>query len=312
MAAPRQGQNGPGPQNGRGGQGTKDGGRKKGVYTINVTLPSLISAGIVAIIGFGWVFVLGVIVGRGYNPEERLGIDRIMPKPAANASAGASPTPMPGGVIKPEELQFMDSLRAKPAPVSGNAGVSVNASEIVAKNGKKDQKPDTKPDTKTDTKADAKKDTKTAKADTKTDSRAAQKTEAKPDTKADTKKDAQKDTRKTATSTAAPKDARESKDSKDTKDTKATEAKPADGDRFDYVYQVAAYKAADPANALKAKLEASGIKVRMDSSVENGVSWYRLNALFRGTPEDTRQLRAALSKHGIDKVILRSKTPVSR
>uniref|UniRef100_B8DNX5 Sporulation domain protein n=1 Tax=Nitratidesulfovibrio vulgaris (strain DSM 19637 / Miyazaki F) TaxID=883 RepID=B8DNX5_NITV9 len=311
MAAPRQGQNGPGPQNGRGGQGTKDGGRKKGVYTINVTLPSLISAGIVAIIGFGWVFVLGVIVGRGYNPEERLGIDRIMPKPAANASAGANPTPMPGGVIKPEDLQFMDSLRAKPAPISGNAGVAVNASEIVAKNAKKDQKPDTKPDTKADTKADAKKDTKTAKTDTKADTKAAQKA----DTKADTKKDAQKDAKKTATATAAPKDARESRDSKDTKDTKDTktaETKPADGDRFDYVYQVAAYKAADPANALKAKLEASGIKVRLDSSVENGVSWYRLNALFRGTPEDTRQLRAALSKHGIDKVILRSKTPVSR
>ncbi len=78
------------------------------------------------------------------------------------------------------------------------------------------------------------------------------------------------------------------------------------------MYQVAAYKAADPANALKARLEASGIKVRLDTSVENGVSWYRLNALFRGTPEDTRQLRAALAKHGIDKVILRSKTPVSR
>lgn len=291
MAAPRQGQNGPGPQNGRGGQGTKDGGRKKGVYTINVTLPSLISAGIVAIIGFGWVFVLGVIVGRGYNPEERLGIDRIMPKPAVNAS---QPTPMPGGVIKPEDLQFMDSLRAKPAPVSGNAGVAVNASEIVAKNAKKDQKPDPKKDAKTAARPEAKADSKTA-----------QKAEAKPDAKKDDKK-------ATAATAAVPKDAKDSKDARDSKDAKAAESKPADGERFDYVYQVAAYKAADPANALKAKLEASGIKVRLDSSVENGVSWYRLNALFRGTPEDTRQLRAALARHGIDKVILRSKTPASR
>lgn len=291
MAAPRQGQNGPGPQNGRGGHGTKDGGRKKGVYTINVTLPSLISAGIVAIIGFGWVFVLGVIVGRGYNPEERLGIDRIMPKPAVNAS---QPTPMPGGVIKPEDLQFMDSLRAKPAPVSGNAGVAVNASEIVAKNAKKDQKPDPKKDAKTAAKPEAKADSKTA-----------QKAEAKPDAKKDDKK-------ATATTAAVPKDAKDSKDARDSKDAKAAESKPADGERFDYVYQVAAYKAAYPANALKAKLEASGIKVRLDSSVENGVSWYRLNALFRGTPEDTRQLRAALARHGIDKVILRSKTPASR
>jgi cell division septation protein DedD len=284
MAAPRQGQPVP---NGRGGQ--KDGGRRKGVYTINVTLASLISAGIVAIIGFGWVFVLGVIVGRGYNPEERLGIDRIMPKPAVNATAGAGPTPMPGGVFKPEELQFMDSLRAKPAPISGNAGVSVNATEIVTKSGKKDQKPDPKPD--------PKKDARTAgKADARTDSRSDSKTARKPEAKPDAKKAAA-----TAASAApAPKDA------------KAAETKSADGERFDYVYQVAAYKTADPANALKAKLEASGIKARLDSSVENGVSWYRLNALFRGTPEDTRQLRAALSKHGIDKVILRSKTPVSR
>lgn len=278
MAAPRQGQPG-------GGQGQKDGGRKKGVYTIHVTLPSLISAGIVAIIGFGWVFVLGVIVGRGYNPEERLGINRIMPKPAVNAS---QPTPMPGGVIKPEDLQFMDSLRAKPAPVSGNAGVSVNATEIVLKNGKKDQKPDPKADAKKDARTDVKA------ADKKPDA----KTDSKPDSKAPQRPEPNKDDKK-ATAPAA-------------KDAKATEAPPASGDRFDYVYQVAAYKAADPANALKAKLEASGIKVRLDTSVENGVSWYRLNALFRGTPEDTRQLRAALAKHGIDKVILRSKTPVSR
>ncbi len=287
MAAPRQGQPG-------GGQGTKDGGRKKGVYTIHVTLPSLISAGIVAIIGFGWVFVLGVIVGRGYNPEERLGIDRIMPKPAVNATQGA---PAPGGVFKAEELQFMDSLRAKPAPVSGNAGVAVNASEIVAKNAKKDQKAEQKPDQKADPKADPKKD-----------ARKDAKPEAKPDAKADAKTgktdaraDAKKDDKKTAAATT-----------KDTKDAKTSEAKPADGERFDYVYQVAAYKAADPANALKAKLEASGVKVRVESSVENGVSWYRLNALFRGSPEDTRQLRATLAKHGIDKVILRSKSPVSR
>lgn len=301
MAAPRQGQSGPNAQNGRGGQGTKDGGRKKGVYTINVTLPSLISAGIVAVIGFGWVFVLGVIVGRGYNPEERLGIERIMPKPAVNAS---QPTPMPGGVIKPEDLQFMDSLRAKPAPVSGNAGVAVNASEIVTKNGKKDQKPESKPEPK----ADPRKDAKTAaKTDAKADSRTVQKAESK----SEGKQDARRDDRKAAAAPTAPAP-KDSKDAKDARDARAAETKPADGERFDYVYQVAAYKAADPANALKAKLEASGIKVRLDSSVENGVSWYRLNALFRGTPEDTRQLRAALARHGIDKVILRSKTPVSR
>lgn len=295
MAAPRQGQPG-------GGQGQKDGGRKKGVYTIHVTLPSLISAGIVAIIGFGWVFVLGVIVGRGYNPEERLGIDRIMPKAAVNAS---QPTPMPGGVIKPEELQFMDSLRAKPAPVSGNAGVSVNATEIMTKGGKKDQKAEQKPDPKTDTKTDTKKDAKTAgKADARTDAKPDPKADPKTAQKPDSRQDAKKDDKKSATAVAAT--------APTPKDAKAAEAAPADGDRFDYVYQVAAYKAADPANALKARLEASGIKVRVENSVENGVSWYRLNALFRGTPEDTRQLRAALSKHGIDKVILRSKTPVSR
>jgi len=302
MAAPRQGQNGPGAQGGRGGQGAKDGGRKKGVYTINVTLPSLISAGIVAIIGFGWVFLLGVIVGRGYNPEERLGIDRIMPKPAVNATAGGGSIPMPGGVIKAEELQFMDSLRAKPAPVSGNAGVAVNASEIVTRNGRKDQKPEPKTDTK--------KDVKTARADTKANSRTDSRTDSKTTQKAEAKPEAKRDDRKTATTTAAA--SKDTRDSKDAKDARTAESKPADGDRFDYVYQVAAYKTAAPANALKTKLEASGIKVRLDSSVENGVSWYRLNALFRGTPEDTRQLRAALAKHGIDKVILRSKTPVSR
>lgn len=277
MAAPKQGQ--------------KEGGRK-GVYTINVTLPSIISAGIVAIIGFGWVFVLGVIVGRGYNPEEKLGIERIMPRP----SNGTQAKPMPEGVIKAEDLQFMDSLRAKPAPVTGNAGVPVTASEIAAKNGKKDAKPDQKQDQKPDQKTDQK-DAKAAK-----DAKAPQKAEGKDARKADDKKTT--DQKKTADQKTA--------SGKDAKGPEAKDAKPEASERFDYVYQLAAYKAEAPAKALKAKLEGSGIKVRLDTSTENGVTWYRLNALFRGTPEDTRSLKGALAQHGIDKVILRSKTPAPR
>lgn len=282
MAAPRQDQPGQG--------GQKGPGRKKGVHTINVTLPSLISASIVAVIGFGWVFVLGVIVGRGYNPEERLGLDRIMPRPAKNAS---HPPPMPEGVIKPEDLQFINSLRARPAPVSGNAGVAVDAPEIVPRAGGRDPQAGRKT-----AKAGVKKDGGTSdKADARANARAESRTA--PAGKPDSGTGARRDDKKAA----APAGALVSG---------AATATSADGERFDYVYQVAAYKTAAPANALKAKLAASGIKSRVESSVENGVSWYRLNALFRGTPKDTHRLRAALADHGIHAVILRGKTPVAR
>jgi len=41
------------------------------------------------------------------------------------------------------------------------------------------------------------------------------------------------------------------------------------------------------------------------------VTWYRILVSFRGTPEDTRALRATLLKQGIDKIIMRSKVPAT-
>lgn len=65
------------------------------------------------IVGLAWTFVLGVFVGRGYNPEKAVPeLARLMPAPAENASKeaqGHGPE-----VLKPEELEFYDKLQEKP------------------------------------------------------------------------------------------------------------------------------------------------------------------------------------------------------
>lgn len=64
------------------------------------------------VIGLVWTFVLGVLVGRGYNPEEA--VPRLAEFMPAAENATTKPAPADGGVLKPEELEFFDELQKKP------------------------------------------------------------------------------------------------------------------------------------------------------------------------------------------------------
>jgi cell division protein FtsN len=64
------------------------------------------------VIGLVWTFVLGVLVGRGYKPEEAVPkLAEFMP---AAENATSEPARGEGGVLKPEELEFFDELQKKP------------------------------------------------------------------------------------------------------------------------------------------------------------------------------------------------------
>ncbi|MDR1360674.1 MAG: SPOR domain-containing protein [Deltaproteobacteria bacterium] len=80
---------------------------------------------------------------------------------------------------------------------------------------------------------------------------------------------------------------------------------------FDYVYQVAAYKAAAPCDALVARLRKAGLSASTEKSTSAaGTRWYKILVNFRGTPDDVDLLREKLDSFQLNTLILRSKNPV--
>ncbi|MEG2173003.1 MAG: SPOR domain-containing protein [Desulfovibrionaceae bacterium] len=87
-------------------------------YTLRLTASSIMTAVIVLVIGIGWSFVLGVMVGRGYNPEKKIPqLASFLPKEDDTTQA---PTSRVGEnqpadkVMKAEDLSYAASLKGKP------------------------------------------------------------------------------------------------------------------------------------------------------------------------------------------------------
>lgn len=88
---------------------SNDGGPKK--FSFELTMSGLVSLGIVLVLGISWVFILGILVGRGYRPEEAVPeLAQIMPSAETPTALESSQPPT---VLKPEELQFMEDLQNK-------------------------------------------------------------------------------------------------------------------------------------------------------------------------------------------------------
>jgi cell division septation protein DedD len=84
---------------------------RKRAYTLNLTFPMLLTTVIVALIGVSWVFMFGVMVGRGYNPEAK--IHEITGRVLRGRQAPVVQEP-PQAILRPEELDFGPALRDKP------------------------------------------------------------------------------------------------------------------------------------------------------------------------------------------------------
>jgi len=88
---------------------SNDGGPRK--FSFELTMSGLVSLGIVLVLGISWVFILGILVGRGYKPEEAVPeLAKIMPSTETPASLDSAEPPT---VLRPEELRFMEDLQAK-------------------------------------------------------------------------------------------------------------------------------------------------------------------------------------------------------
>lgn len=78
-------------------------------FSFSLSTAGLVSLAVVSAAALAWVFILGVLVGRGYKPEQAVPqLAEIMPRAEEKAPEGE-------GVLKPEELQFFDALEQKPA-----------------------------------------------------------------------------------------------------------------------------------------------------------------------------------------------------
>jgi septal ring-binding cell division protein DamX len=109
-----------------GGVGPKNKKAKK--YRLEFSSTGLIVTVVLSVVGLAWIFLLGVLVGRGYTPENAVPeIADFMPKeqpfveepmPPAGGSADATakkPAAAEEKVIAPEELEFHKELAKKPA-----------------------------------------------------------------------------------------------------------------------------------------------------------------------------------------------------
>lgn len=264
-------------------------------FSFEFTGPGLISVVVVGVLGIVWVFILGVLVGRGYKPENAVPqVAQIMPStaPAAQQENREPPT-----VLKPEDLQFQDTLQGrkpqetvtvdsakKPAdapgaatlqggsePVNslapaagapGSAGAPVSTTAL-------EKTPAPLPKGQVAT-SPAQPDRKTPKADP-----------AKP---------------------TDPKDAKAAKDAKDLKDAKA--AKDTKSPKIQATYQIAALDKQSQAQAEVDRLAKKGVKASVEEAKVDGKTLYRVIVQVKGTDAE---IKKTLEKAGAKKPILRDK-----
>ena len=99
-------------------------------YRIELSTSGVVASVVVGLLCLIWVFVLGVLLGRGYKPEtavaEMAGIPVQETAVASDTVAEKKPE-----VLKPEELQFMENLKRKPvAPETGATTAKAKAEPV--------------------------------------------------------------------------------------------------------------------------------------------------------------------------------------
>ncbi len=196
-------------------------------YTVRLSLSSLVTSVIVLIIGLGWVFAFGVIVGRGQNPEQEMpGLSSLLPPPREEAKPE---------ILRPEELTFMNDLKQRPA--LGAASQPQPAPPRSAPAAAAGRAPESAP------------------------ARAVQ--------------------------------------------------TPETGGRYDFVFQIVAYKNSGQADTLRERLEGQGMRTRMtiERNAAGKPKWYRVQVLLRGTEADAARVREELGRAGLKDVILASRKP---
>lgn len=256
----------------------KDTGKK--IFTFSLRLPELTGLSVIILVGFIWVFIFGLLVGRGYQPEEALPeLKHLMPsqqqvaevnpmpveqnigansssqsnktsnKPNLNRTQGKTVTEQQkASVIEPEQLNFFEQLKAKETSNSPATASKPKKAHVVAK--------------------------RPAPAFSVT-----QKVVQKP---------------KVVTATTSSVQKRQA----------VLEKNAA---MFEYIYQVAASTNKQAASKLRTTMSAKGFTTSLATAVINTKKWYRVNVHFVGSPADLSSFKSRLAVAGYSKPLLRKK-----
>lgn len=212
--------------------------KKPRIVTLTLRVPTLIGSLLALVVGLVWVFILGIMVGRGHAPETQIPqIAGLMPRVEASQVIPPQITE-PQPAIPAEDLSYTTALRAEGARQRTPETPAARPQQRTPEQPGRPQPP------------------------------AANRPETPP----------------------------------------VTPPAPAK-ETFDYVYQVAAYKTAEPSNALADKLKKSGLKASTEKDTEKGVTWYKTMVAFRGSPDDVDTLRKNLAAHKLTRLILKTKKP---
>ncbi len=298
------------------------------MVTISMTMPKLVfsllfMAGILV-----WVFIFGIMLGRGHKPEKIVPeLAKVMPAPQpksvvaqppvqnATQTASAKNT-MPAATSKnatavpvPAKSPAAPQTTASAAQPQVPAGIlspqELQYHETLKGRPTASPVPPAAPRPVPDVKKTGLKTSPNLQA-AQEKKRTAQKTEAK---SASAKPQPAKPEAKNIAAKPQTPAKPEPKPAAAKPDPKAASMKKTGEPVYNYVYQVAAFKDMPSTESMRKKLQAAGIATRVEKSAEGGTTWYKLLTPFRGRPEDTRALKNALAGQGLPRVILRSKTP---
>lgn len=201
-------------------------------WTFTLSMPGLITACGSALVALTLFFILGLLVGRGYQPEKNI--------PQLAAHMPGTSTEPETKVLKAEELTYPETLAKQPkGPVK---------EEEAAEQKKEKQAADKK-----------------------------------------------------ASTAEAPKAAAKKAEAEKAKTLKAGEKV------YDYAYQAASFRKEEMAVSLRDKLVAAGLNVSIESAETGKGSWFRVLVNHRGTPESTNQMKAVLSRFGIERPLMKRK-----
>lgn len=172
-----------------------------------------------------WSFILGVFIGRGYNPEDYVPeLARVMPGEEQKGRESSKPS----DTLKAVDLDFLQRL--------------------------------------TGPESEEKK-------------RKAKKTRAKPAVK--------------------------------TKETLSEPKRESTGEKYEFLYQVAAFRDMEKAEVLHSRLMQSGITASITKVFKGSQHWYRVLVGFRGTESQAQTVKNKLDELGINEPLLKSKKPSS-
>ena len=247
----------------------KDGPRK---FAFELSMSGVISVGIVVVLGMCWIFILGILVGRGYKPEAAVPqIAQMMPTTQVQPPDNTTPSEPPK-VLRPEELQFMEQAQAQAQAQGKDGEVVAESTQKAPADGKKTTAPvgHNLPDARPTTLAGG----------------AAAATQPKP--------------RPTAAVAAEPRSRAPKVEPKDPFEKKT-------GSRFTATYQVASFPSKDQADAMVKRLAKNGYAASIHEAKSNKKTVFRVNVRLKGTETE---ITGALKKTGEKGPILLGKKPL--